>query len=193
MFTFVTRAWLTYLIIAAQKAGLTPLSKTRLHRLVFLSNCLAPLFHATPTSARIVKYVRGPFYPVIQWELDRLVTMGVLGMSKLSYTKDKDGWWMNANYDIGNHATTVAKYCSRIRYGQDLETYLIEVTFGYGSLPENVLESVALKDANYNAPGLSEHSFIDFSDAERNLSLKVAKSFAAYAPKRLIPSRKEEL
>ena len=75
MQTDITRVWLTYLLMAAHRTGLAPMSKKRLHRLVFLSNCLAPLFEATPASAQIVKYKRGPFYPVVQWELDRLATI----------------------------------------------------------------------------------------------------------------------
>jgi hypothetical protein len=193
MFTFVTRAWLCYLVVAAQKAGLTPISKTRLHRLVFLSNCLAPLFQATPNSSRIVKYVRGPFYPVIQWELDRLATMGVLDISDLRYIKDGDGWWRNTSYDCGPFAVEITRQCNRLSYGQELEAYLVEVAFGYSSLNERVLEAVALKDANYNRPGLPMDSFIDFSEPERNLSVKLARSFANYTPQRLIPTRKEEL
>jgi hypothetical protein len=50
-----------------------------------------------------------------------------------------------------------------------------------------------LKDANYNRPGLTKDSFIDFSDNEQNLSVRIAKSFARYTPKSLIPTRKEEL
>ncbi len=55
METDISRVWLTYLLMATHRTGLTPISKRRLHRLVFLSNCLAPLFEATPASAQIVK------------------------------------------------------------------------------------------------------------------------------------------
>src|SRR5580704_18335291 len=101
MQTDISRVWLTYLLMAAYRTGLSPISKKRLHRLVFLSNCLAPLFVATPASAQIVKYKRGPFYPVVQWELDRLTAMGVLNVANIIYFRDKDGWWQEADYSIG--------------------------------------------------------------------------------------------
>jgi hypothetical protein len=119
--------------------------------------------------------------------------MGALSISDLHYIKDDDGWWLNTHYDAGPQLGSIVNQCNRLKYGRDLEAYLIEVAFGYGSLDERVLESVALKDANYNRPGLPKDSFIDFSDTDRNLSVKLAKSFADYAPRKLIPTRKEEL
>src|SRR5438046_2937109 len=98
MLVFTTRVWLTFLVHAANRAGLTPLPNQRMHRIVFLSNCLAPLFQAAPNTARIVKYKHGPFYPLIQWELDRLATMGVLTVADIKYTHDERGWWVNAVY-----------------------------------------------------------------------------------------------
>src|SRR5476649_128890 len=127
METDISRVWLTYLVMAAHRTGLTPISKKRLHRLVFISNCLAPLFEATPASAQIVKYKRGPFYPVVQWELDRLATMGVLSVSAISYTKDAQGWCHSADYSVGPKAPEVIAHCNGIDYGQRLEHYLTEV------------------------------------------------------------------
>ena len=142
----ITHVWLTYLVMAAHRTGLAPVSKQRLHRLVFLSNCLAPLFEATPASAQIVKYKRGPFYPVVQWELDRLGAMGVVNVGKIIYTRDADGWWLDADYSVGPMARDVVSYCNGIEYGQRLEQYLVEVTTAFASLRDDLLDGVALRD-----------------------------------------------
>src|SRR6266436_5527796 len=131
---FTTRVWLTFLMAAAHKAGLTPLSKRRFHRVVFLSNCLAPLFQATPNTAQIVKYKHGPFYPLIQWELDRLATIGVLAISNIKYTHDELGWWVSADYGVGRMMESVLSHCRRTAYGQRLGEYLTEVVAGFASL-----------------------------------------------------------
>jgi hypothetical protein len=193
METDISRVWLTYLLVAAHGTGLTPISKRRLHRLVFLSNCLAPLFEATPASAQIVKYKRGPFYPVVQWELDRLTAMGVLDVGRISYIHDSDGWWQDADYSVGPKALEVIAYCNRIQYGQRLDQYLTEVTTAFASLPPATLDGVALRDENYARRGATLDTFIDFSTDERNLSVRTAREFREVIPGGFAPSRKEEL
>src|SRR5882762_4531001 len=134
MQTDISRVWLTYLVMAAHRTGLAPISKQRVHRLVFLSNCLAPLFEATPASAQIVKYKRGPFYPVVQWELDRLTAMEVLNVANIFYIRDKDGWWQDAEYSPGAKVREVIAHCNGIDYGRRLDRYLTEVTTAFASL-----------------------------------------------------------
>src|SRR6266850_4360316 len=193
MLKFTTRVWLTYLMAAAHRAGLTPLSKRRFHRLVFLSNCLAPLFQATPNTARIVRYKHGPFYPLIQWELDRLATIGILTVTNIKYTHDDHGWWVNADYGVGALATSILAHCGRSSYGKQLEEYLTELVAGFASLPAATLDEVALRDENYDRPGASEDTLIDFSEQEHNLSVQTALAFRTVLPPQLIPTRKEEV
>jgi hypothetical protein len=193
MLVFTTRVWLTFLADAAYRAGLNLLSKRRLHRLVFLSNCLAPLFQATPNTAQIVKYKHGPFYPLIQWELDRLATMGVLAISNIEYTHDDLGWWVSADYGVGQIMEPVLSHCRRTAYGQRLGDYLTEVVAGFASLHGAALDEIALRDENYDRSGTSDDSFIDFSDQDDNFSLQTALTFRTVLPAQLVPTRKEEL
>lgn len=193
METDISRVWLTYLMMAAHRTGLAPISKQRLHRLVFLSNCLAPLFEATPASAQIVKFKRGPFYPVVQWELDRLAAMGVLHVANISYFHDRCGWWQDADYSVGPRAREVIDHCNGIDYGRRLDRYLTEVTTAFASLRGDVLDSVALRDENYARSGATTDSFIDFSTDDQNFSVQTARDFKAVIPGGFAPSRKEEL
>jgi hypothetical protein len=193
MLVFTTRVWLVFLVDAAYRAGLNPLSKRRVHRLVFLSNCLAPLFQATPNTAQIVKYKHGPFYPLIQWELDRLATMGVLTIDNIKYTHDEKGWWVSADYGAGKMMESVLSYCHQSAYGQRLGEYLNEVVAGFASLRWAALDEVALRDENYNQPGTTADSFIDFSEQEENFSLQTARAFRNVLPVNLVPTQKEEL
>jgi hypothetical protein len=191
--TFTTRVWLTLLMHAAARAGLTPFPKARFHRLVFLSNCLAPLFEATPNSAHIVKYKHGPFYPRVQHELDRLATMGIFEISDVHYTHGKDGWWLDAHYGLGHAAKSVIEYVHRVEYGRRLGEYLDEVATGFATVKRDALDDLALNDENYARPGAGEYGFIDFSERERNFSLKTAEDFRTVLPKGLVPTQKEEV
>jgi hypothetical protein len=193
METDISRVWLTYLVMAAHRTGLAPISKQRLHRLVFLSNCLAPLFEATPAAAHIVKRPRGPFYPVVQWEMDRLAAMGVLSVANIVYIHDKNGWWQDADYSVGAKARDVIDYCNHIEYGRRLDRYLTEVTTAFASLRSEVLDGLALRDENFARRGATIDTFIDFSTEEQNLSVQTARDFKTVMPDGFAPSRKEEL
>ena len=193
MLTFTTRAWLTFLVDAAYRSGLSPLSKRRIHRLVFLSNCLAPLFQATPQTAQIVKYKHGPFYPLVQWELDRLATIGVFTIGNIQYSHDEQGWWVSADYAAGPVMESVLVHCRKSTYGRRLGDYLNEVVSGFASLRANTLDEVALRDETYDQPGATADSFIDFSEKEDNFSLQTARAFKNVLPANLVPNRKEEL
>jgi hypothetical protein len=193
MHSYKTQAWLTFLLGAAHKAGLLPVQKRLLHRIIFVSNCLAPLFEEIPDSARIVKYKRGPFYPVVQWNLDHLAATGAIGMSDVTYAEDEFGMWMEARYSINEQTKQVIQKCRAIEYGKRLDDYLTEVAFAFASLNKRAWDEVVLADKTYDAPGISEGAFIDFSEGQRNFSVQAAEAFKKILPEEIAPNRKEQL
>jgi len=193
MLEYTTQVWLIFLMGAAQKAGLLPISKMLLHRIVYLSNCLAPLFETAPTTATIVKYKRGPFYPRLQWYLDRLAALGIIMVQDLRYIQDKHGNWMEANYLVNGATWEIIDTCKQIHYGRQLEDYLTEMVFAIGTTSRRTWDETALYDSIYDAPGKSEGAFIDFSDPENNLSIQTARAFQDVLPKGFIVSPKEEM
>ena len=144
-----TQVWLVFLMGAAQKAGLLPISKTLFHRVVYLSNCLAPLFETIPTTATIVKYKRGPFYPRIQWYLDRIAVLGIIKVHNLEYVSDVHGVWMDATYSTNGTTRHVIDTCTQIHYGRQIEEYLTEMIFAVGSISKRTWEGAALYDSTY--------------------------------------------
>ena len=76
---------------ACDRSGLLPISKTRFHRLLFLSNCLAELFDAQPPAKRVLKNEHGPYYPDAQWAVDRLIAMGMLLIKRVELTTSDNG------------------------------------------------------------------------------------------------------
>jgi hypothetical protein len=193
MLSAKTQTWLILFLGASHKSGLLPLPKTLLHRIIFLSNCLAPLFEEIPDSARIVKYKRGPFYPVVQWHLDHLAVTGAIDVSDVTYIDDEFGIWMQARYSINQRTKQIIEKCREINYGKRLDDYLTEVAFSFASLNKRFWDEAVLLDKTYNAPGVSEGAFIDFSEEHQNFSLQAAEAFKTILPKEVVPSRKEEL
>lgn len=189
----MTQVWLVFVMGAAKKAGLLPIQKDLFHHIIYLSNCLAPLFQETPTVATVVKYKRGPFYPAIQWYLDRLVVQGVLKISDLSYTQDEHGPWMDAKYFTNGTTRSVIETCTQIQYGRKLEDYLTEMVFAVASISRRTWNSAALYDATYDEPGKSEGAFIDFAEPDGNLSVQTAQAFQAALPESIVISPREEM
>ena len=114
----ITRAWLVLMVRACQDAGLSPIPKDRFHQLIYLSNCLAPLFEETPAAARIVKFERGPFYPEVQRQLDHLSATSVLDICDVRYIRDKFGAWMTASYAPNTITRQVIHRFDTIQYGR---------------------------------------------------------------------------
>ena len=188
-----TQVWLVFLMGAAQKAGLLPVSKRLFHRIIYLSNCLAPLFETAPTAATIVKYKRGPFYPTLQWYLDRLAVLGVLKVRDIEYLTDEHGVWMEANYFTNGTTRHVIDTCTQIDYGRQIEEYLTEMIFAVASISSRTGDSAALHDLTYRETGKSEGAFIDFADPSNNLSVQAARAFQNVLPRGFIASPKEEM
>lgn len=185
----ITRTWLILLVDACQKAGLTPIPKDRFHRIIYLSNCLAPLFQETPEAARLVKFRRGPFYPHVQWQLDHLGAVGVLDISELSYIRDEVGSWMLASYGPNQSTAAIIERLTMTAYGRRLAEYLTEVVFAFAALRGKFWDEVALHDTNYLGRG--EDSMINLD--RENLSMRTAEHFQTLLPAGIRPSQRQEL
>lgn len=189
----LARSWVLLAMDACDRAGLTPLSKIRLHRLIFLSNCLADLFRTMPPSKRVLKYKRGPFYPDVQWHLDRLATMGLAGISNFAIEQDQFGPWMKAEYSITQLGIDAARKIRATPFGHSTSGYIDELTFSFATLNGRHLDQVALQELNYSAPGIAEGALITFEDSSTNLALKKTADFESFAPAILNSRLREKL
>jgi hypothetical protein len=185
----ITRAWLVLLISACEKAGMTPIEKDRFHRIIYLSNCLAPLFEETPDAARLVKFHRGPFYPHVQRQLDHLGVCGALGLSDVDYPRDGNGAWMTACYAPNETTRKITAHILKVEFGRRLHEYLTEVVFAFAATRGDVWDTVALHDKNYEGRG--ENSLINLE--RENLAVKAAEHFRDLLPPGIRINRKQQL
>ena len=173
------RSWILLLVDATARNGLTPISKLRLHRLVYLTNCLSLLYRVRANDEGIVKYKRGPFYPVLQWHLDRLVGQDLLHVANVRHFRDERGYWMDANYTVGKLSGSVIAQLCELEEVDVLSRYLLEVTKAYASRKDESLDEVVLADLTYGDSRRAMGSVIDFSFPPDNLSAQGADSFSS--------------
>jgi hypothetical protein len=130
-----------------------------------------------------MKYRRGPFYPTLQWDLDRLVAQGLLAMIGFRRVRDNLGPWFHASYTLSDKAFRLIAALTIAPQAARMHAYLQEVTLAYASLPEVGRENAALEDATYNDPEVHLNSLIDFGEWEkRNFTVKTADAFARLSP-----------
>ena len=71
------------LLDAADYAVISPIPLPRFHALAFLADVLSPIYHFVPLSGRIMKRRTGPYYPDLQWEVDRLIGLNLVAPHSL--------------------------------------------------------------------------------------------------------------
>jgi hypothetical protein len=188
---FGARAWVLFALDACDRAGLSPIPKDRFHRLIFLANCLAELFATTPPTKRILKYKRGPFYPDIQWQLDRLVTLQCLSLSNLVLEPDEYGPWLRANYQIARPGIEIADRFRKTPLGASTASYIDELVFAFARLNLRRLDEIPLSELNYLSSDVG--ALITFEHADENLAIRKTSEFERLAPDVLQSRIREQL
>jgi hypothetical protein len=185
------RLWVLLAMDACDRGGISPIPKDRFHRLIFLSNCLAQVFGADPPAKRIIKYKRGPFYPDIQWQIDRLVTMQWVDLHGLLLEQDQYGAWLDADYQISGQGIKIAETFSRTPLGQSTAAYIDELVFGFARLDLRRLDDIPLNELNWRPAG--EGALITFEDADANLAVRKTAEFQHLAPEVLTNRLREQV
>lgn len=66
------------LLDAVDYAVLAPISVQRFHTLAYLADVLSPIFDLVPMSGKILKRRSFPYFPDLQWEIDRLIGLDLV-------------------------------------------------------------------------------------------------------------------
>jgi hypothetical protein len=188
------RCWVLLLLEAAQRAGLTPVPGWQVHRMAFLADCLAPLYGIPPLSGKILKYQRGPFYPDLQWEMDRLAVQRLGRIGNIHHRTFKDGAWLFADYSLtrgGMEAAAEAGILSPRMH--EVRLFILEVAGAYEELHAPARKRAALEDATYSNPDILDQEVIDFSSLRSNFSVRATEAFQNYVPGAIPLNRRDRL
>ena len=185
------RVWLLLLLDGAERAGVVPISKLRLHRLAYLADTLSPLYDLPVPDGRIVKYKRGPYYPDVQRDVDRLSVQYLVKVFSLTHRQDEFGWWLDAEYGLTRAGMTLVAKAVSLPDIRDIHGFLCEVATAYSGIQgDEALDDIALQDVNFHNPSQGFNTLIDFSDPERNLTLQTTASMQRIPPgSALLPER----
>lgn len=187
------RAWLLGMLHLANRAGLKPLPKRQLHSLVFLANCLAPIYGEAAIESRVIKYRHGPFYPDAQWDLDRMLAQGLVQISHIRYEQLEGEWWMEANYHTTRRGDEIYRRSLNAPLLGQSYRFLVELINAFVSIDRGVLDEAPLHDALYSTPGKPNWAALVFEKSTDNVSAITADAFSDLLPSNAYLSPKERV
>ncbi len=187
------RAWVLGILSLSNRTGMLPISKQRLHALIFLANCLAPIYDDRGIDTRVIRHTEGPFYPDAQWDLDRLVGDGLATVENVAYVPRVDHWWMQANYRITPRGEALYVNCSLLPDIRRSYEFLVELINAFASMERDSMNSAALEDVIYRTPGQGNWAALVFDDVSENGSVQTAEAFSELIGESFILSAKERL
>lgn len=173
------------LLHAFEKAGLSPTPILELHTFAYLSNVLAPVWDLPVLDGKVYKRKGGPFYPALQWDLDRLVGTGVVGIQGVGHVQDGEGRWrLEGSYKLRHEMADQILGVVRTFHPEDeLLNFLIELAYALTALSDSDIEHAASQDATYANPVVGFGNVIDFDEwQKKNFSANAARAFESLLP-----------
>lgn len=190
------RVRIVTILDAAERAGLVPIRITQLHAAAYLSNVLAPVWQLVPLDGKLLKRRGGPFYPEIQYELDRMVGQGVVRISGVSHVLDElSGWRLEGSYRLNHHfADRIVRKIDSFQDEYETATSIRELLFALAALADDELDQAISQDATYMDPSVDVGSVIDFDEwAHDNFSANAAAYFANFTDARRLTTPGEKV
>ena len=172
---------LIMLLYGSEKAGIAPIRLNHLHTYSYLSNVLAPVWKERVFDGRILKKRGGPYYPILQHDLDLLIGKGVVLITKIRHFCDIDEQWRIDGFCSLNHAligqvlSTIETFPTEF----ELQSFLVEIAYAMSSLRDSEMECITSEDPTYSNASIGFESVLDFAEWRmQNYSAAAAQHFA---------------
>jgi hypothetical protein len=188
------RLRLVLLLDACESADLAPVPITRLHALAFLANVLSPIWSVQSYEGKILKRKGGPFYPLLQRELDCLVGLGVATIHDVRHEEENGQWRLEGSFALsGRNACRVIERAKLFEAERGAITFLRRLAFACARIARP-LEQLVSFDATWSDKRTGTGDVIDFSEwRHANYSAYAATFFEKVVPKGIGVSRGDKL
>ena len=167
------RVRLVLILEASRGAGIDPLLTQRLHFIAYLINVLSPVWDMPSVtvgglrrSGSVLKQRRGPFYPDLQRDLDRLVGMGVAHVEGLRYQRlDEDHFRLEGSYRIDpERAKPILARVYSLPDEAQMARYIRELVLALSGLSDDEIDHAVMEDATYTDPVIGLDNVVDFGE-----------------------------
>ncbi len=152
---------------------------------MYLADVLATTWRLRPLDGKVLKQDSGPFYPVIQRELDRLVALGMVRISDPGYVEVGEGRYrLRGLYRLDLEvADEFLRELMAWNEGNRIARYLRELTFALSALEYEDIDRAVDQDAMYGDPAVRDGNIVDFDEwSHRNFAADSAMTLASLLP-----------
>ena len=172
------------LLEAAAAAGLEPVRLPMLHNLAYLSNALAPVWQLDPFDGAVLKRRGSPYYPTLQWDVDRLVGCGLLHVQDVRYVKVDDRWQIDASYCLNRSMTRPVLEAGRaVGFEPGLEDFCNALAQAMSAFPPEEVGRLLSEDAAYGNPAVNVSNVVNFAESHGvNFATNAARAFRPDIP-----------
>lgn len=140
------------LLDAADYAIIAPLSIARFHALAFLADILSPLYKFIPLAGKIEKRRVGPYYPDLQWEVDRLIGMGLVVPSQLRPIVDIKQAYIDAALTLErDRSSLILSFLHRECEFLELRDFFRQLATALSDIEEKDLDEATQSDVTWEA------------------------------------------
>lgn len=168
------------ILSSAEDAGMVPLPVSSVHMIAYFADVLAPVWDLPVLDSVILKRVRRPFFPRLQADLDSLVGLGVVEVTRFNYVLANGEWRIDADYNL-NPQLSDRVLAEIRRYPQQAEgiEFVREVVYAVSGFGITGIDNLGSADAAYSDPYVDVGGIINVSDrdGEPNASARVALRF----------------
>lgn len=169
----VWKTWTLICVAEASRMGISPMNADQLHVVLYLANTLADLYGVTRVRGRVLKKGPLPFYPDVQWEIDRLAYCDVLTIERVDFhSKNR----VTAHYGMGGKGRKIyqALICSGPEAQRTAQLFreLVSACFSRFLIETPAIGPI---DANYGDSGQVDGEVVDFAEwADENRNMELA-------------------
>ena len=174
------RVRLIMLLFGSEQAGIAPIRLRRLHTYAYLSNVLAPVWNTQVFDGQLLRRRGGPFYPALQYDLDRLVGMGLVLMTDVRHIMDDDKQWKldgacSLNRELAGDALAVI---NSIPQQLEIQSFLLEIAYAVSALTDSEFDLLPGEDPTYSDSSVGYENVVDFAEWRKlNYSSNAARHF----------------
>ena len=138
------------LLDAADYVLMSPISISRFHTLTFLADVLSPIYDFSPISGRVLKRRAGPYFPDLQWEIDRLVGLGLVVPSELTPIVEVENAYIEASLSLDRDRTEkIIGIINSSEEFQGLRSFFRELAGALSSIEDEELDAATQSDVTW--------------------------------------------
>jgi hypothetical protein len=157
------RVRLLMLLDAADYAVIAPIATARFHALAYLADVLSPIYDLSSLTDLVFKKRVGPYFPDLQWELDRLVGTGLVEVSELRPVVQGAYTYLDASYGLRRQkATEILGLAYMDATFVALRDFFREVAGALGGVPDADLDAATRADVTWESGHAG--TIVDYAD-----------------------------